>query len=156
MVIKPRLKGSLALTNHPLGAKEFVKRQIDYVKSQGKYNGPKKVLIIGSSSGYGLASRISAAFGAGADTIGVAFEKGIEGKRVGTAGWWNTIAFTEAAKEEGLGVKNFMGDAFSNEMKEDVIKYIKEEFGGKIDLLIYSLASAIRTDPIDGVTYRSA
>ena len=156
MVIKPRLKGSLALTNHPLGAKEFVKRQIDYVKSQGKYNGPKKVLIIGSSSGYGLASRISAAFGAGSDTIGVAFEKGIEGKRVGTAGWWNTIAFTEAAKEEGLGVKNFMGDAFSNEMKEDVIKYIKEEFGGKIDLLIYSLASAVRTDPADGVTYRSA
>ena len=156
MVIKPRLKGSLALTNHPLGAKEFVKRQIDYVKSQGKYNGPKKVLIIGSSSGYGLASRISATFGAGADTIGVAFEKGIEGKRVGTAGWWNTIAFTEVAKEEGLGVKNFMGDAFSNEMKEDVIKYIKEEFGGKIDLLIYSLASAVRTDPADGVTYRSA
>ena len=156
MVIKPRLKGSLALTNHPLGAKEFVKRQIDYVKSQGKYNGPKKVLIIGSSSGYGLASRISATFGAGADTIGVAFEKGIEGKRVGTAGWWNTIAFTEAAKKEGLRVKNFMGDAFSNEMKEDVIKYIKEEFGGKIDLLIYSLASAVRTDPADGVTYRSA
>ena len=156
MVIKPRLKGSLALTNHPLAAKEFVKRQIDYVKSQGKYNGPKKVLIIGSSSGYGLASRISAAFGAGSDTIGVAFEKGIEGKRVGTAGWWNTIAFTEVAKEEGLGVKNFMGDAFSNEMKEDVIKYIKEEFGGKIDLLIYSLASAVRTDPADGVTYRSA
>ena len=156
MVIKPKLKGSLALTNHPLGAKEFVKRQIDYVKSQGKYNGPKKVLIIGSSSGYGLASRISATFGAGADTIGVAFEKGIEGKRVGTAGWWNTIAFTEVAKEEGLGVKNFMGDAFSNEMKEDVIKYIKEEFGGKIDLLIYSLASAVRTDPADGVTYRSA
>ncbi len=156
MVIKPKLKGSLALTNHPLGAKEFVKRQIDYVKSQGKYNGPKKVLIIGSSSGYGLASRISAAFGAGADTIGVAFEKGIEGKRVGTAGWWNTIAFTEAAKEEGLRVKNFMGDAFSNEMKEDVINYIKDEFGGKIDLLIYSLASAVRTDPTDGVTYRSA
>ena len=117
MVIKPRLKGSLALTNHPLGAKEFVKRQIDYIKSQDKYTGPKKVLIIGSSSGYGLASRISLAFGAGADTIGVAFEKGVEGKRVGSAGWWNTIAFNEAAKEEGLVSKNFMGDAFSNEMK---------------------------------------
>ena len=156
MVIKPKLKGSLALTNHPVGAKEFVKRQIDFVKSQGKYDGPKKVLIIGSSSGYGLASRISVAFGAGADTIGVAFEKEIEGKRVGTVGWWNTIAFTEAAKKEGLEAKNFMGDAFSNEMKENVIKYIKEEFGGKIDLLIYSLASAVRTDPNDGVTYRSA
>ena len=156
MVIKPKLKGSLALTNHPIGAKEFVKRQIDYIKSQDKYTGPKKVLIIGSSSGYGLASRISLAFGAGADTIGVAFEKGIEGKRIGTAGWWNTIAFTEAAKEEGLTAKNFIGDAFSNEMKADVIKYIKEEFGGKIDLLIYSLASGMRTDPKDGVTYRSA
>ncbi len=156
MVIKPKLKGSLALTNHPIGAKEFVKRQIDFVKSQDKYEGPKKVLIIGSSSGYGLASRISAAFGAGADTIGVAFEKGIEGKRIGTAGWWNTIAFTEAAKEEGLVAKNFMGDAFSNEIKEEVINYIKEEFGGKIDLLIYSLASAVRTDPTDGITYRSA
>jgi putative reductase len=156
MVIKPKLKGSLALTNHPIGAKEFVKRQIDYIKSQDKYTGPKKVLIIGSSSGYGLASRISLAFGAGADTIGVAFEKGIEGKRIGTAGWWNAIAFTEAAKEEGLTAKNFIGDAFSNEMKADVIKYIKEEFGGKIDLLIYSLASGMRTDPKDGVTYRSA
>ena len=156
MVIKPRLKGSLALTNHPIGAKEFVKRQIDYIKSQDKYTGPKKVLIIGSSSGYGLASRVSLAFGAGADTIGVAFEKGVEGKRVGSAGWWNTIAFNESAKEEGLISKNFMGDAFSDEMKADVIKYIKEEFGGKIDLLIYSLASAVRTDPKDGVTYRSA
>ena len=156
MVIKPRLKGSLALVNHPIGAYEFVKRQIDYVKSQDKYTGPKKVLIIGSSSGYGLASRISLAFGAGADTIGVAYEKGVEGKRTGSAGWWNTIAFNEAAKKEGLISKYFMGDAFSNEMKQDVIKYIKEEFGGKIDLLIYSLASAVRTDPKDGVTYRSA
>ena len=156
MVIKPKLKGSLALTNHPIGAKEFVKRQIDFVKSQDKYTGPKKVLIIGSSSGYGLASRISVAFGAGADTIGVAFERGIEGKRIGTAGWWNTIEFTKEAKKEGLLTKNFMGDAFSNEMKEDVIKYIKEEFGGKIDLLIYSLASAVRIDPSDGIMHRSA
>ena len=156
MVIKPKLKGSLALTNHPIGAKEFVKRQIDFVKSQDKYTGPKKVLIIGSSSGYGLASRISVAFGAGADTIGVAFERGIEGKRIGTAGWWNTIELTKEAKKEGLLTKNFMGDAFSNEMKEDVIKYIKEEFGGKIDLLIYSLASAVRIDPSDGIMHRSA
>lgn len=156
MVIKPKLKGSLALTTHPIGLKEFVKRQIDYVKSQDKYEGPKKVLIIGSSSGYGLASRISVAFGAGADTIGVAFESGVDRKRVGTAGWWNTVAFTEEAKKEGLNVKNFMGDAFSNEMKEEVIKYIKEEFGGKVDLLIYSLASAVRTNPNDGITYRSA
>ena len=156
MVIKPRLKGGLALTNHPNGAKEFVKRQIDYVKSQDKYEGPKKVLIIGSSSGYGLATRISLAFGAGSETIGVAFEKGVEGKRTGSAGWWNTIAFNEAAEKEGLVSKNFIGDAFSMEMKDDVIKFIKEEFGGKIDLLIYSLASAVRTDPIDGVTYRSA
>ena len=156
MVIKPRLKGSLALTAHPTGCEEFVKRQIDYVKKSDKYSGPKKVLIIGSSSGYGLASRISLAFGAGADTIGVAFEKGVEGKRVGTAGWWNTVAFTEEARKEGLIAKNFMGDAFSDEIKENVIEYIKKEFGGKIDLLIYSLASGIRTDPKTGITYRSA
>lgn len=156
MVIKPRLKGSLALTAHPVGCEEFVKRQIDYVKKSDKYNGPKKVLIIGSSSGYGLASRISLAFGAGSDTIGVAFEKGVEGKRVGTAGWWNTVAFTEEAEKEGLIAKNFMGDAFSDEIKENVIEYIKNEFGGKIDLLIYSLASGLRTDPKTGITYRSA
>ena len=156
MVIKPRLKGSLALTAHPAGCEEFVKRQIDYVKKSDKYNGPKKVLIIGSSSGYGLASRISLAFGAGADTIGVAFEKGVEGKRVGTAGWWNTVAFTEEVRKEGLIAKNFMGDAFSDEIKENVIEYIKNEFGGKIDLLIYSLASGLRTDPKTGITYRSA
>ncbi len=156
MVIKPRLKGSLALTAHPAGCEEFVKRQIDYVKKSDKYSGPKKVLIIGSSSGYGLASRISLAFGAGADTIGVAFEKGVEGKRVGTAGWWNTVAFTEEARKEGLIAKNCMGDAFSDEIKENVIEYIKKEFGGKIDLLIYSLASGVRTDPKTGITYRSA
>ena len=156
MVIKPKLKGSLALSAHPVGCKEFVKRQIDYVKKSDKYTGPKKVLIIGSSSGYGLASRISLAFGAGADTIGVAFEKGVEGKRIGTAGWWDTVAFTEEAKKEGLTAKNFMGDAFSDEMKNEVIKYIKDEFGGKIDLLIYSLASGVRTDPKTGITYRSA
>ena len=156
MVIKPKLKGSLALSAHPVGCKEFVKRQIDYVKKSDKYTGPKKVLIIGSSSGYGLASRISLAFGAGADTIGVAFEKGVEGKRIGTAGWWGTVAFTEEAKKEGLTAKNFMGDAFSDEMKNEVIKYIKDEFGGKIDLLIYSLASGVRTDPKTGITYRSA
>ena len=102
MIIEPKLKGSLALTSHPLGAYEFVKRQIDYVKKQEKYTGPKKVLIIGSSSGYGLASRISLAFGASADTIGVAFEKGVEGKRVGSAGWWNTIAVSEEIRKEGL------------------------------------------------------
>ena len=156
MIIEPKLKGSLALTSHPLGAYEFVKRQIDFVKKQEKYTGPKKVLIIGSSSGYGLASRISLAFGASADTIGVAFEKGVEGKRVGSAGWWNTIAVSEEIRKEGLISKNFMGDAFSNEMKNDVIKYIKEEFGGKIDLLVYSLASAVRTDPNTGEMYRSA
>ena len=156
MIIEPKLKGSLALTSHPLGAYEFVKRQIDYVKKQEKYTGPKKVLIIGSSSGYGLASRISLAFGASADTIGVAFQKGVEGKRVGSAGWWNTIAVSEEIRKEGLVAKNFMGDAFSNEMKKDVIKYIKEEFGGKIDLLVYSLASAVRTDPNTGEMYRSA
>ncbi len=107
MVIKPRLKGSLALTNHPIGAKEFVKRQIDYVKSQDKYTGPKKVLIIGASSGYGLASRISLAFGAGADTIGVAFEKGIEGKRIGTL-----LPLLKLQKKKDLPLKTLLGMLF--------------------------------------------
>lgn len=158
MIIEPKVKGSILLTAHPEGCKKLVQEQIDYVKKSNKYsNGSKKALIIGASSGYGLATRISLAFGGSkTDTIGVSFESGPKGKRTGTAGWYNNIAFKEAAEKEGLIAKNFIGDAFSNEMKEEVIKYIKEEFGGKVDLIIYSLASGRRTDPIDGVTYTSA
>ncbi len=156
MIIEPKVKSSILLTAHPEGCRELVKQQIEYVKKEKEYNGSKKALIIGSSSGYGLATRISLAFGGSkTETIGVAFESGPKGKRAGTAGWFNTLAFNEIANEEGIKYKNFMGDAFSKEMKEEVIKFIKEEFG-QVDLVIYSLASGRRTDPTDGVTYISA
>jgi enoyl-[acyl-carrier protein] reductase/trans-2-enoyl-CoA reductase (NAD+) len=157
MIIKPRLIGNVSRAAHPYGCRELLKHQIQFIKSNASYEGAKKALIIGASSGYGLASRISLAFGSKADTIGVSFEHGIvTEKKLGTAGWWNNVYFKEQAETEGLKAKNFNGDAFSNEMKEDVIKYIKDEFGGKIDLLIYSLASGRRTEPSTGITYTSA
>ena len=114
-------------------------------------------MIIGASSSYGLATRISLAFGTGADTIGVSFEKGPKNeKNLGTAGWYNNIAFREAAEKEGLIAKNFVQDAFSHESKQEVIDYIKNEFGGKVDLVVYSLASGRRTDPTTGETYTSS
>ncbi|MBN2838094.1 MAG: trans-2-enoyl-CoA reductase family protein [Fusobacteriaceae bacterium] len=156
MIIEPKVKGSILLTAHPEGCRELVKQQIQYVKNSKEYSGSKKALIIGSSSGYGLATRISLAFGGSkTETIGVAFESGPKGKRTGTAGWFNTLAFNEMAQKEGIKYKNFMGDAFSYEMKDEVIKYIKEEFG-QIDLVIYSLASGKRMDPVDNVMYTSS
>lgn len=154
---KQNIRGNVALGVNPLGCKQEVLNQIEYVKKKGTYPGPKKVLIIGASSSYGLATRISLAFGAGADTIGVSFEKGPKNERnLGTAGWYNNIAFREAAEKEGLVAKNFVQDAFSHESKQEVIDYIKSEFGGKIDLVVYSLASGRRTDPDTGETYISS
>lgn len=143
-----KLRGNVSLSVNPIGCKHEIQNQINYVKEQGAYEGPKKVLIIGASSSYGLATRISLAFGAGADTIGLSFEKGPKSeKNLGTAGWYNNIYFKQAAEKEGLIAKNFVLDAFSHETKQDVIRYIKEEFGGKVDLVVYSLASGIRFDP---------
>ncbi|MDE1549343.1 enoyl-ACP reductase FabV [Jeotgalibaca caeni] len=154
---KQNIRGNVALGVNPLGCKQEVWNQIDYVKRKGTYEGPKKVLIIGASSSYGLATRISLAFGTGADTIGVSFEKGPKNERnLGTAGWYNNIAFREAAEKEGLVAKNFVQDAFSHEAKQEVIDYIKNEFGGKVDLVVYSLASGVRKDPETGETYRSS
>lgn len=151
------LRGNIALGINPLGCKQEVLNEIDYVKKKGTYPGPKKVLIIGASSSYGLATRISLAFGAGADTIGVSFEKAPKSERnLGTAGWYNNIAFREEAEKEGLIAKNFVQDAFSHESKQDIIDYIKDEFGGKVDLVVYSLASGIRKDPDTGEVYRSS
>lgn len=156
MVIKPRIKGSLALNCHPMGCKGEVLSQIKYVENAKKYTGAKKVLIIGASSGYGLATRISLAFGGPeADTLGVSFEKEGKAKKVGSAGWYSNIWFKKEAEKKGLIAKNIIGDAFSHEMKEEVIKCIKEEFGGKIDLLVYSLASGVRKDPDTGEIYKS-
>jgi enoyl-[acyl-carrier protein] reductase/trans-2-enoyl-CoA reductase (NAD+) len=157
MVVEPKVKGSLSLTAHPYGCREAVKRQVEYVKNAKQYKGSKKALIIGASSGYGLATRISLAFGGSkADTIGVSYETASNGRKTGTAGWWNNIFFKQEAEKEGLLAKNFVGDAFSYEMKDEVIKYIKEEFGGKVDIVVYSLASGVRTDPKTGITHKSS
>ncbi|PRY82268.1 enoyl-ACP reductase FabV [Alkalibacterium olivapovliticus] len=154
---KQNIRGNVALGVNPLGLKQEVLNEIDYVKNKGPYEAPKKVLIIGASSSYGLATRISLAFGAGADTIGLSYEKGPKSERnLGTAGWYNNIAFKEEAEKEGLIAKNFVMDAFSHESKQEVIDYIKNEFGGKVDLVVYSLASGRRTDPDTGETYMSS
>jgi enoyl-[acyl-carrier protein] reductase / trans-2-enoyl-CoA reductase (NAD+) len=156
ITIKPVLKGNIARAAHPIGCKASVKEQIEFVKENDRYNGPKKALVLGASSSYGLASRISLAFGSQADTIGVSFERGITSpEQTGTAGWWNNIFFKQEAERAGLLAKNFIGDAFSTEMKNKVIQYIKEEFGGKIDILVYSLASPKRIDPQTGAVYTS-
>lgn len=151
-----KMRGNVSFGVNPVGLKQEVTNQINYVKQQGTYEGPKKVLIIGASSSYGLATRITLAFGAGADTIGVSFEKEPRSeKNLGTAGWYNNIYFREAAEAEGLIAKNFVQDAFSHESKQDVIQYIKEEFGGKVDLVVYSLASSVRVDPNTGERFNS-
>jgi enoyl-[acyl-carrier protein] reductase/trans-2-enoyl-CoA reductase (NAD+) len=154
MVVKPRVREYMCLTAHPQGCKENVKRQIEYVKSQGMIKeGPKKVLVIGASTGYGLASRIEAAFGCGADTLGIMFERPSNGRKTATAGWYNTAAFETFAAEAGYYAKSLNGDAFSQEMKEKAIEMIKKDLG-KVDMVIYSLAAPRRT-MADGTTYSS-
>lgn len=155
MVIKPKVRGFVCVTAHPAGCAAHVQEQIAHVKARGPLaNGPKKVLVIGSSTGYGLASRISAAFGSGAATIGVFFERPSEPDKTATPGWYNTAAFTTAAQAAGLYVKNFNGDAFSDQLKTDVLATIKRDLG-QVDLVVYSLASPRRTHPKTGVTHKS-
>ncbi len=155
MIIKPKTRGFICTTAHPAGCAENVKNQINITQQQGALeNGPKKVLIIGSSSGYGLSSRITAAFGSGAATIGVFFEKPATEKKTGSAGWYNTAAFDAEAKKAGLYAKHINGDAFSNEAKEKTIQLIKEDLD-QIDLVIYSLASPVRKVPGTDTLVRS-
>ena len=155
MVIKPKIRGFICTNAHPVGCAAHVQEQINYVKAQGPLsNAPKNVLVIGASTGYGLASRITAAFGGGAKTLGIFFEKEGSERKTGSAGWYNTAAFQAAAEEAGLWSKNINGDAFSNEIKQKAIDTIKADLG-KIDLVIYSLASPRRTDPNTGETYSS-
>ncbi len=153
MVVEPKVKGFICTTAHPNGCKENVKNQIQYIKSLGKNDCPKNVLVIGCSTGYGLASRIAAAFGGGANTIGVMYEKPASGKRTATPGYYNTEAFESFAREEGLYAKSINGDAFSQEIKDVVINSIREDLG-KIDLVVYSLAAPRRT-MADGTIYQS-
>lgn len=155
MIIEPKVRGFICTTAHPAGCAENVKRQIAFAKSHPKITGPKKVLVIGASTGYGLASRIAAAFGAEAETIGVFFERPAQGKRTASAGWYNTAAFEQEAAQSGLYAKSINGDAFSNEIKQQTIDLIKNDWNGEVDLVIYSLASPVRTDPATGHTHRS-
>ncbi len=155
MIISPKIRGFICTTAHPDGCAAHVQEQIDYVKSKPALaDSPKKVLVIGSSTGYGLASRIVPAFGGGAATIGVFFEKEGEENRTGTAGWYNSAAFEQAAAKEGLYARSFNGDAFSKEMKQQVIAAIKADLG-QVDMVVYSLASPRRTDPDTGEVYKS-
>ncbi|QSO49758.1 enoyl-ACP reductase FabV [Alicyclobacillus mengziensis] len=154
MVIKPKIRGFICTTAHPVGCAKHVEEQVEYVKHQPKFDGAKKVLVIGSSTGYGLASRIAAAFGGGADTIGVCFEKPASDNRTATAGWYNTVAFEELAKKEGLFAATVNGDAFSDEIKAQVIDLIRAHMG-QVDLVVYSLASPRRTHPRTGETFSS-
>ncbi len=150
MIIKPKVRGFMCVTTHPSGCDANVKRQIDYVKQAGAINNhPKRVLVIGASTGYGLASRISAAFGAGASTLGVFFEKPGTERKPGTAGWYNSAAFHRYAKAEGLYAKSINGDAFSDPIKAQVIETIKADLG-QVDLVVYSLASPRRQHPKTG------
>jgi enoyl-[acyl-carrier protein] reductase/trans-2-enoyl-CoA reductase (NAD+) len=155
MIIKPKVRGFVCVTAHPEGCAAHVQEWIRHVQAQGPINhGPKKVLVIGSSTGYGLASRITAAFGSGAATLGVFFERPSEEGRPATPGWYNTIGFTRAARAAGLYARNFMGDAFTTEMKERVVAAIKADLG-QVDLVVYSLAAPRRTHPVTGVVHKS-
>jgi len=162
MIIKPKVRGFICTNAHPVGCAENVAQQTAYIKSQSltaESGSPKNVLVIGSSTGYGLASRITAAYGFGANTLGFFFEKPPTEKRTASAGFYNSAAFETQAKADGLYAKSINGDAFSNEAKTQVIDLVKQDFInaglGKIDLIVYSLASPRRTDPTDGVTYSS-
>ncbi len=154
MIIEPRTRGFICTTAHPDGCAANVKTQIEYVKNSGQLNGPKKVLVIGASTGFGLASRISSAHACQASTIGVFFEKPPSEGRTASAGWYNTAAFEKEAHKAGLYAKSINGDAFSHEIKEKTLALIQADLG-KIDLLVYSLASPVRTHPDTGVRYKS-
>lgn len=155
MIVAPKIRGFICTTAHPEGCARHVAEQIAVVKGRGPIaNGPKKVLVIGSSTGYGLSSRIAAAFGAGASTVGVFFERAGEADRTATAGWYNTAAFENEAKAAGLYARSFNGDAYSDAIKAEVIAAIKADLG-QVDCVIYSLASPRRTHPTSGEVFKS-
>ena len=156
MIIKPRIRGFICTTTHPVGCEANVLEQINFTKAKGKIaNGPKKVLVVGSSSGYGLSSRITAAFGSDAATLGVFFEKPSTETKPGTAGWYNSAAFDKFAKAEGLYSKSINCDAFSHEAKQKAIELIKQDLG-QVDMVVYSLASPVRKMPDSGELIRSS
>lgn len=156
MIVQPKVRGFICTTSHPKGCEAHVKKQIDYVQNQAPLEKKfKKVLVIGASTGYGLATRIATAFGGGAQTMGVSFEKPASGKRTASAGWYNTAAFEKFAKEKNLYAKSFNGDAFSKAMKQQVIDAIRDDWQGGVDLVVYSLAAPRRADEESGEVYQS-
>jgi len=154
MIIKPRVRGFMCITSHPAGCEANVKNQINFIKAQPAIEAPKRVLVIGSSTGYGLAARITAAFGSGASTLGIFFEKPGTETKPGTAGWYNSAAFQKYAEQDGLYAKSINGDAFSDEIKAKTIETIKQDLG-QIDLVIYSLAAPRRQHPKTGEIFNS-
>lgn len=154
MIIEPRMRGFICLTAHPQGCEQNVKEQIAYIKSKGPIAGAKKVLVIGASTGFGLASRITSAFGSDAATIGVFFEKPASDGKTASPGWYNSAAFEKEAHQAGLYAKSINGDAFSDEIKDQTLALIKADLG-QVDLVIYSLASPVRMHPKTGVLHRS-
>jgi enoyl-[acyl-carrier protein] reductase / trans-2-enoyl-CoA reductase (NAD+) len=154
MIVKSRMRGFISLTAHPVGCEQSVLRQINYVKSKGKIDGPKRVLVIGASTGFGLASRITSAFGSDAATVGVFFEKAPQPEKTASPGYYNTAAFSKAAHAAGLYAKSINGDAYSEEIKTKTIELIKADLG-QVDMVIYSLASPVRAHPVTGITHRS-
>jgi enoyl-[acyl-carrier protein] reductase / trans-2-enoyl-CoA reductase (NAD+) len=154
MIIKPRVRGFMCITSHPSGCEKNVRDQIDYIRAQKSIDAPKRVLVIGSSTGYGLSARITAAFGSGASTLGVFFEKPGTERKPGTAGWYNSAAFHKYAEEDGLYAKSINGDAFSDDIKKTAIETIKSDMG-QVDLVIYSLAAPRRQHPVTGEVFNS-
>ena len=154
MIIKPRIRGFICTTAHPVGCAHNVQEQIDWVRNQQSLKGIRNVLVVGASTGYGLASRIAACFGAAAGTVGVFFERPAVRNRTASAGWYNSVAFERAAKDAGYYSKSINGDAFSDEIKEETVSAIREDLG-TVDLVVYSLASPRRTHPRTGAQYTS-
>ena len=154
MIIEPRMRGFICLTAHPDGCAQSIKNQIAYIKSKGNIDGPKKVLVIGASTGFGFASRITSDFGSNAATLGGFFEKEPAEGKTATPGWYNSAAFEKEAQKAGLYAKSINGDAFSNEVKQQAIDLIKADLG-QVDLVIYSLASPVRMHPTTGILHRS-
>jgi enoyl-[acyl-carrier protein] reductase / trans-2-enoyl-CoA reductase (NAD+) len=155
VIIEPMIRKNICMNAHPVGCERNVAEQIAYVRSQPKIDGPKRVLIIGGSGGYGLATRIVAAYGCGAATVNVAYEKPAGGKRTATVGWYNTEAFEEHARQDNLTAKTLYADAFADETKARTAALIQDSMG-QVDLIVYSLASGVRRDPADNTEYRSA
>lgn len=155
MIIEPRVRGFICMTAHPDGCAANVGEQIAHVRERGSIDGPRSVLVVGASTGYGLASRIVAAFGCGAKTVGAFFERPGSARRPASAGWYNTAAFERAAAEAGLGAWSYNGDAFADEAKERVLDLIRTHLDGSVDLVVYSLASPRRVHPESGETFNS-